>query len=422
MTQLALVIDLNVCVGCHACVTSCKEWNTQGAAGPLADQSAYGADPSGTFFNRVQSFEVGEFPDTQTVHFPKSCLHCEDPPCVPVCPTGATWQRADGLVIQDYDVCIGCAYCAMACPYQARTIAHDQAWYYGAPTAQERAVAHEDRLGVAQKCTFCKDKVDDGLARGLTPGVDPEATPACSAACIAQAIHFGDFADPASNVARLVRDNPYFQLNAALGTDPQIKYLYSTPAVPGRDVATETAPDDDERASDPANPLVGPHQTLWDWRAAMNWIFGGVASGFAVMAYLGSDFSYLDLRRPAFDLTDRGVEGRASPDLIDAYLYTDRGVYRPGETVNVVTLLRDQQAKALGNTQLNYVLSRSDGLEAKKWVATKQDAGGISTPVTLTTTAPRGSTSASTWSSSPRWSGRPPIGSWTSSIIALTPR
>ena len=110
----------------------------------------------------------------------------------------------------------------------------------------------------------------------------------------------------------------------------------------------------------------------------------------AVMAYLGSDFSFLDLRRPAFDLTDRGVEGRASPDLIDAYLYTDRGVYRPGETVNVVTLLRDQQAKALGNTQLNYVLSRPDGLEAKKWVATKQDAGGISTPVTLTTTAPRG--------------------------------
>jgi hypothetical protein len=110
----------------------------------------------------------------------------------------------------------------------------------------------------------------------------------------------------------------------------------------------------------------------------------------AVMAYYGSDFSYLDLRRPAFDLTDRGVEGRASPDLIDAYLYTDRGVYRPGETVNVVTLLRDQQAKALGNTQLNYVLSRPDGLEAKKWVATKQDAGGISTPVTLTTTAPRG--------------------------------
>jgi hypothetical protein len=111
----------------------------------------------------------------------------------------------------------------------------------------------------------------------------------------------------------------------------------------------------------------------------------------AVMAYgSGDDFSFLDLRRPAFDLTDRGVDGRASPDQIDAYLYTDRGVYRPGETVNVVTLLRDQQAKALGDTRLTYVLSRPDGLEAKKWVVSNMEAGGIATPVPLTATAPRG--------------------------------
>ncbi len=111
-----------------------------------------------------------------------------------------------------------------------------------------------------------------------------------------------------------------------------------------------------------------------------------------VMAYgRDGDFAYLDLRRPAFDLTDRGVDGRASPDQIDAYLYTDRGVYRPGETVNVVTLLRDQQAKSLG-TQLNYVLSRPDGLEAKKWVVAEKDivAGGTASPVKLTATAPRG--------------------------------
>ncbi|MBL9097609.1 MAG: alpha-2-macroglobulin family protein [Alphaproteobacteria bacterium] len=110
----------------------------------------------------------------------------------------------------------------------------------------------------------------------------------------------------------------------------------------------------------------------------------------AVMAYgEAGDFSFLDLRRPAFDLTDRGVDGRASPDLIDAYLYTDRGVYRPGETVNVVTLLRDQQAKSL-NERLTYVLSRPDGLESKKWVVSDMTAGGVATPVTLTATAPRG--------------------------------
>ncbi|MEJ1392506.1 MAG: sulfite dehydrogenase subunit SoeB, partial [Candidatus Sedimenticola sp. (ex Thyasira tokunagai)] len=117
MTQLALVIDLNVCVGCHACVTSCKQWNTSGWAGPLPDQRPYEEDPSGVFFNRVQTYEIGCFPNTETLHFPKSCLHCEDPPCVPVCPTGASYKREDnGVVLVDYDKCIGCKYCSWACP------------------------------------------------------------------------------------------------------------------------------------------------------------------------------------------------------------------------------------------------------------------------------------------------------------------
>ena len=126
--QLALVIDLNVCVGCQACVTSCKQWNTSGSAGPLADERPYGADPTGTFFNRVQTWESGVFPATETIHFPKSCLHCEDPPCVPVCPTGASYKRkADGIVLVDYDKCIGCKYCAWACPTaRANSTRHDR--------------------------------------------------------------------------------------------------------------------------------------------------------------------------------------------------------------------------------------------------------------------------------------------------------
>ena len=144
MKQLALVIDLNVCVGCHACVTSCKEWNNAGEAGPLADQNPYGKDPNGAFFNRVQTFEVGEFPNTETVHFPKSCLHCEDPPCVPVCPTGASYKRAeDGIVLVDYDKCIGCKYCAWACPYGAREM--------------------DPREKVMTKCTLCVDRIYDAL-------------------------------------------------------------------------------------------------------------------------------------------------------------------------------------------------------------------------------------------------------------------
>ncbi len=96
MSQLALVIDLNVCVGCHACVTSCKEWNTSGTAGPMADMNPFSKDPTGTFFNRVQTFEVGTYPNTETVHFPKSCLHCEDPPCVPGVPDRRQLQARIG--------------------------------------------------------------------------------------------------------------------------------------------------------------------------------------------------------------------------------------------------------------------------------------------------------------------------------------
>lgn len=265
-----MVIDLNRCVGCQTCTMACKHQNDT---------------TPGVQWRRVLDVEQGSFPNVERLFLVTGCQHCEEPPCVPVCPTGATRQREDGLVTMDYDVCIGCASCAVACPYNARTIVHEMQGYYGGErTRQEQATAHPERIGVAQKCTFCVERLDDGLAQGLVPGVDPLATPACSASCISQAIQFGDFNDPESNVSRLIRDNDYLQLNADVGTDPQIKYLYSTPAVPGRDASSEDL--DDERRADPANPLVGPLQKFWDWRAAMNWIFGGIGTGLAVLGGL----------------------------------------------------------------------------------------------------------------------------------------
>ena len=110
--KLGLVIDLDTCVGCHACVISCKGWNTENYGAPLSDQNAYGADPSGTFLNRVHTYEVQ--PDdgaAQLIHFPKSCLHCEDAPCVTVCPTGASYKRVeDGIVLVNESDCIGCGF------------------------------------------------------------------------------------------------------------------------------------------------------------------------------------------------------------------------------------------------------------------------------------------------------------------------
>ena len=200
MTQLALVIDLNVCVGCHACVTSCKEWNTSGSAGPMPDDNPYGADPSGVFFNRVQTFEVGTYPNTQTIHFPKSCLHCEDAPCVPVCPTGASHKREkDGIVLVDYDKCIGCKYCSWACPYGAREF--------------------DEHAKVMKKCTLCVDRIyDESLP-------EVERKPSCVMAFPASARIFGDVHDPDSDASKRIRDNNGYQLMSELGTRPANHYL-----------------------------------------------------------------------------------------------------------------------------------------------------------------------------------------------------
>jgi len=282
MTRWGMVIDLNRCVGCQTCTAACKHANDT---------------PPGVQWRRVLDIEQGVYPDVERVFLVVGCQHCADPPCVPVCPTGATKQRADGLVTMDYDTCIGCAYCAVACPYQARTIVDHHEYYYGEPSKQELAHYPDERIGVANKCTFCVERVDEAEATGLTPGLDLEVTPACSAACIASAIHFGDFADPQSNVSRLLAENQYFQMHEELGTDPQIKYLYEVAnTTPGRDA--DPGDLDDDALSDPENPLVGQRQTWWDYKAAMNFGLGGLAAGLAVVAWL----AYLAAGLPATSL------------------------------------------------------------------------------------------------------------------------
>lgn len=207
--SLGLVIDLDTCVGCQACAVSCKEWNSaSGSLAPLADLDAYGAAPAGTFLNRVHSFEVTppEGP-ALVVHFPRSCLHCADAPCVTVCPTGASYKRAeDGIVLVDEAACIGCGLCAWACPYGAREL-----------DGAER---------VMKKCTLCVDRIyNDAL---------PEAdrVPACVKACPTGARHFGDLGDPGSAASRLVAARGGFALMPEQGTRPVNRYLPPRPRGP----------------------------------------------------------------------------------------------------------------------------------------------------------------------------------------------
>jgi Fe-S-cluster-containing dehydrogenase component len=210
--KLGLVIDLDVCVGCHACVMSCKEWNTGGYGAPLADKNAYGANPVGAFLNRVHTFEAKqEGKPAQIVHFPKSCLHCEDAPCVTVCPTGASFKRSeDGIVLVEEDWCIGCGLCAWACPYGAREM---------------DPVEH-----VMKKCTLCVDRIYNENI----PQADRE--PACVRTCPANARHFGDLADPSSAVSVMVAERGGVDLMPEQNTKPVNKYL---PPRPKTDIQDE---------------------------------------------------------------------------------------------------------------------------------------------------------------------------------------
>ncbi len=200
--KLGLVIDLDTCVGCHACAVACKEWNAGGIAGPLTDEQPYGKDPIGVWLNRVHSYEVAATPQqpATTLHFPRSSLHCETPACVTVCPTGASSKRAeDGIVLVDEDKCIGCKLCSWACPYGAR---------------EYSAVE-----GVMKKCTLCVDRIYNETI--------PEQSrePACVQACPTKARHFGDLGDPESAVSQLVLERGGVALMPELGYAPVNRYL-----------------------------------------------------------------------------------------------------------------------------------------------------------------------------------------------------
>jgi phenylacetyl-CoA:acceptor oxidoreductase subunit 1 len=195
MTRWAMIADLRRCVGCQTCTAACRQANDT---------------PPGVQWRRVLDMEVGVYPEVKRAFVPVGCMHCDDPPCMHVCPSTATKKRADGIVTIDYDLCIGCGYCAVACPYQARY----------------KSDADTLRPNVATKCTFCVERVAAGLAQGLKPGVDPEATPACVNSCIAKALHFGDVEDPQGNIAQLLAENQHFRMHEELGTGPNFYYLW----------------------------------------------------------------------------------------------------------------------------------------------------------------------------------------------------
>jgi len=209
-----MVIDLKKCYGCNACVLACKQEHFL---------------PPGVFYNHVIMTEKGIFPDVKKLMVPTICNHCEDPVCAEVCPTGATYKREDGIVVIEDDKCTGCQYCIMACPYNQRNYIEsaDKSYYEQGKTPREKLgeSLYPFKAGTVAKCTFCMERIDQGLKKGLKPGEDREATPACVITCYTKARYFGDLDDPNSEVSRLIKEYNGYTLCPESGAGPSVFYI-----------------------------------------------------------------------------------------------------------------------------------------------------------------------------------------------------
>jgi len=195
-----MVIDLKRCVGCNSCAVACKQEN---------------ATPPGVLRTKVEIGERGEYPNTRLTLTSLICMHCEDPECVKVCPTGATQKLDNGIVIIQKDRCLGCQFCIMACPYNART-------FVGKINPQfpekefvpyEVANSYKHQAGVVDKCDFCLERLNNNLQ------------PACVAACPAKARIFGDLDDPLSEVNLVIAERAGFRLLEDKGFRPSVYYV-----------------------------------------------------------------------------------------------------------------------------------------------------------------------------------------------------
>jgi molybdopterin-containing oxidoreductase family iron-sulfur binding subunit len=190
-----LLIDSAKCAtGCDACVSACNTEN--GLSGKTGLQDS----------QWIRKVELVHKKSGKAHSLPMMCQHCEHPPCVDVCPTGASFKRDDGIVLVDRHICIGCRYCMMACPYKARSLVHED--------LGDTQLAHMPRgKGCVESCTLCMHKVDRG-----------DGTTACAEACPEQAILFGDLNDPSSEIAQRLATYASKEVRADLGLNTGVRY------------------------------------------------------------------------------------------------------------------------------------------------------------------------------------------------------
>jgi len=206
MARYGIVVDMDACMGCDACVAGCIQENLT---------------PPGIFFTRVLEREIGKYPRVRRLFLPVRCMHCADPPCVKACPSKALSRREDGIVLIDDKKCLGSKACMQACPYDVIQFydGEQPEFYYGdgKPTILElkrEELGKTFKKGTAVKCTLCVHRVEQGLQ------------PACVIACPAGALYFGDLDDPNSEISKLITTKKGFQLRPEAGSDPSTYYLW----------------------------------------------------------------------------------------------------------------------------------------------------------------------------------------------------
>jgi len=198
--RYGMVIDLQKCTGCNSCTVACR---------------AEKGTPAGVHFHKVMKYETGKYPNAKMKFLPMPCMHCQDPPCLKVCPTAATYIHPDGLVLVDEKICIGCRACMVACPYESRQFLWEIRNYYpgSPPTPYEKVKQKGFEKGTVVKCDFCLERIEEGK------------DPGCVATCPATARSFGDMDDPESEVSKLIVLHRGSRLREELDTEPSVFYV-----------------------------------------------------------------------------------------------------------------------------------------------------------------------------------------------------